>query len=489
MDLASLETLLTRLNSADESDVIAAIDIFAEQQRVHLIPALILYHPSRAVVLRALELFSLAGRQDYLAILGLLLEHSDPDVRAAALRTHTWAFGPREELYLKLADDPSPIVGTVALVGLVSYVGGEAAARAQDAIDQLAESGSHDERLALARAIRYSPGAIYTDVLVKLAASPDIGCRIAVVHAMREILSARFIPVLLPMLPVRALRKDARATLVAIGTDALSRLDEILGDPGADRDIRLHAPRTIGFFPPQAASTVLMRHLGTPLDGTLSYRVLRALGRCRAAEPTLQLDGEVLARCLEQTLTDTFRLLERRLALQRGANDDPARATPVHELLVDLLQHRQTLATERLFRLVGLLFPGEDARSLYRGIHDSSPKVRDSSRELLEHLLDQPLQGAVLALVDDIPDDDRLGRARPYFVRSRLSYIGTLGDLLDRGEYGTVELVATHVGEIRALELRPSLEELRTSPSVTVVAAAEHALAQFTQPEVTADGP
>ena len=94
MDLASLETLLTRLNSADELEVIAAIDMFAEQQRVHLIPALILYHPSRAVVLRALELFSLSGRQDHLAILGLLLEHTDPYVRATALRTHTWAFGP-----------------------------------------------------------------------------------------------------------------------------------------------------------------------------------------------------------------------------------------------------------------------------------------------------------------------------------------------------------------------------------------------------------
>ena len=39
---------------------------------------------------------------------------------------------------------------------------------------------------------------------------------------LREILSARFIPVLLEMLPVRALRKEARATLVAIGTEALT---------------------------------------------------------------------------------------------------------------------------------------------------------------------------------------------------------------------------------------------------------------------------
>ena len=488
MDLASLETLLTRLNSADESEVVAAIDMFAEQRRVRLIPALILYHPSRAVVLRALELFSLSGRQDYLAILGLLLQHSDPEVRATALRTHTWAFGPQEDLYVRMADDPSPIVAAAALVGLVSYVGGDAAASAQQAIDRVAGSGTREQRTALARAIRYSPGAIYSDVLVRLAEAQEIDCRIAVIQAMREILSARFIPALLSMLPVRALRKEARATLVAIGTDALTTLGTILGDPQADRELRLHAPRAIGFFPPRAAATVLMRHLATTDDGTLTYRILRALGRCRAADPSLPLDGGVLARCLEQSLSDAFRFLDQRLTLERGAIGDDTRTTPVHELLVDLLRSRYALATERLFRLVGLLFPQEDARSLYRGISDPSPKLRDSSRELLEHLLNPPLQGPVLALVDDLGDDARLARAHPYYVRPGLTYVDTLGDLLDRGGYGTIELVATHIAEIGADGLAPRLEGLLTSPKASVVEVVEHALARLSQSEVTARG-
>jgi AAA family ATP:ADP antiporter len=488
MDLESLETLLTHLNSADDSEVVAALDLFAEQQRTHLIPALILYHPSRVVVLRALELFSLSGRQDFRAILGLLLQHTDPEVRAAALRTHAWAFGPRQDLYLQLAEDRSPIVAATALVGLVSHVGGDGGQRARETIEGFAESGSHDERLALARAIRYSPGAIYTDILVRLAATSEVDTRIAVVQAMREILSARFIPVLLSMLPIRALRREARATLVAIGTEALRQLDAILGDAGADPDVRLHVPRTIAFFPPRSAAAVLMRHIETTEDGTLHYRVVRALGRCRAADPSLPLDSVVLARCLEQTLTDTFRFLDRRLALERGATDEARRATPVHELLVDLLRHRQTVATERLFRLVGLLYPSEDARSLYRGIHDPSTKVRDSSRELLEHLLDPPLQAAVLALVDDIPDGDRLARAHPYHEQLTRGYVDTLRALLDQGEDGTAELVAHHVGEIGADELAPRLEQLRMSPRVTVVKAVEEALAQLAPPEVASDG-
>ena len=283
--------------------------------------------------------------------------------------------------------------------------------------------------------------------------------------------------------------KEARATLIAIGTDALASLDSIFGDAQADRDVRLHAPRTIGFFPPRAASSVLMRHLDTALDGSLTYRVLRALGSCRAADPSLTLDDGVLARCLDQTLTDTFRLLDQRLALERGAIGDATRATPVHGLLVDLLRHRQARATERLFRLVGLLFPREDARSLYRGIRDPSPKVRDSSRELLEHLLEPALQGAVLALVDDIVDEERLTRADPFYDRPGIGYVGTLSELLERGEYGDVALVATHIGEVGAGELAPSLEGWRTSASPTVGEAVERALAQLGRLEVAPDGP
>lgn len=138
--------------------------------------------------------------------------------------------------------------------------------------------------------------------------------------------------------------------------------------------------------------------------------------------------------------------------------------------------------------MVGLLYPSEDARSLYRGVHDPSPKVRDSSRELLEHLLEPPLQGAVLALVDDIADHERLARAHPYYVRPGLDYLDVLTDLLDHGDAGTVALVAYHIAEIGAAGLAPRLERLRVSPSPTVVAAAEHALSRIAPSEVVTDG-
>jgi len=232
-----------------------------------------------------------------------------------------------------------------------------------------------------------------------------------------------------------------------------------------------------------------MRHLETADEGTLMHRILRAIGRCRTLERDLPLDDSALRSCLERNLAGIFRLLDRRLALEKGANVHGDRATPVHGILVDLLRDRQALATEHLFRLVGLLYPSEDARSLYRGVHDPSPKMRDSSRELLEHLLEQPLEGVVLALVDDISDTERLAQAQPYYQRSDLDFVGALGDMLDYEDPGMIALVAHHAGEIGAHALQPQLERLRSSSSATIVTAVNHALVQLSPPTVTPDGP
>ena len=48
LDLVSLETLFAALNSRDDHEVIAALDLLHAEDRVHLVPALVLYHPTPA---------------------------------------------------------------------------------------------------------------------------------------------------------------------------------------------------------------------------------------------------------------------------------------------------------------------------------------------------------------------------------------------------------------------------------------------------------
>ena len=460
LDLGSLEALFTALNSRDDSEVIGAMELLAEGGRARLIPALVLFHPSRAVVLRALEVFAAAQRTDFVSVADRLLTHEDAEVRAAALRART-AVTPDESLLRRAASDADPLVSATALMGLLS--GGWMTDDAQVALEDLMKSSAASSRCALAAAMgaQHVPVPAFEPLLLRLAEDPDEGVQAETATAMGALRLPSFVPALIPMLASTHLRPVARAALVAIGPPALADLDEALRDPHLPHEVRSHVPRTISRFPAEEAAPLLLRQLVLEGDGMVRYKILRGLGRLAAENPGLVLDAAVLHSGTERTLEAVFRLIHWRMVLEEGAAADARRATPGYELLLALLRDKEAHALERLFRLLGLQYRGEDFEKIYRGLRNSSAKVRASSRELLENLVRPPLRDAILAAVDEVPDRARLPRAGALYRATPLSYDDLLARLIEEpGE--TVRCLAVyHVGELGLAALRPRLEAVR----------------------------
>jgi HEAT repeat protein len=460
LDLGSLEALFTALNSRDDSEVIGAMELLAGGGRARLIPALVLFHPSRAVVLRALEVFAAAERTDFVSVADRLLRHEDAQVRAAALRART-AVTPDESLLRSAASDPDPLVSATALMGLLS--GSWMSDDSQVALDALMKSPSATGRSALAAAMRaqHLPVPAFEPLLLRLAEDPDEGVQAETAMAMGALRLPSFVPALLPMLASTHLRPVARAAFVAIGAPALAALDEALRDPHLPHEVRSHVPRTISRFPAEEGAPLLLRQLVQEQDGMVRYKILRGLGRLAAENPGLTLDRAVLHSGSERTLEAIFRLIHWRTVLEEGAAADARRATPGFELLVALLRDKEAHALERLFRLLGLQYRGEDFEKIYRGLRHSSAKVRAGSRELLENLVQPPLREAILALVDDVSDLARLTRAGAIYRAAPLGYDELLARLIEEpGE--TVRCLAVyHVGELGLSALRPRLEAVR----------------------------
>src|SRR5262249_26848256 len=86
LDIGALEALIPALSSKKDAEVLGALDLLAAQSRGRLLPSLILFHPSKPVVLRALELLVREKRTDFVQVADRLLTHGDAEVRAAALR-------------------------------------------------------------------------------------------------------------------------------------------------------------------------------------------------------------------------------------------------------------------------------------------------------------------------------------------------------------------------------------------------------------------
>ena len=459
LDVASLETLVAALDSQDDAEVIAALDVLERENKARLVPALILYHPSEQVVERALVLFCRAGRKSVVPVVDRLLEHESPRIRARAIAARSILAHDARQLNLRLSLEESAEVRATIVVHLIAggdIIGAEADERLQD----LLRRGSVEVRVALADAIALRETRGLLKVLAALAAAPEARVRMAAARAVARIQSPELLPTLVDLLGDERTRSISRAALPAHGDEALAALERVLEDGDYRREVRCEVPRALALFDPQRAASILVASLPRERTGMVRYRIIRSLETIIANHPEVSLDRQALGEAIEATVSRAYRYLERTLVLAKGAVDDPARATPGHALLGDMLRDKHKIFVERLFRLLGLRMPREDFSRILRGVRGEDRGARASSIELLENLLEPPLRSAVVGLVDDVPDMDRLAAAGSYHAPQKLDYLGLLERLLASESHALQEAAAFHIGELEMLSLRSALEDV-----------------------------
>jgi hypothetical protein len=256
-----------------------------------------------------------------------------------------------------------------------------------------------------------------------------------------------FLSPLLTMLSQHELRAAARAAIREL-PDALTALEDAMANPEVPRDVRVHLPRTITMFEPDAAARVLLPRLLVETDGAVRFKVLRSLVRLRRLAPTVRLDDGVLLRAAEANLDHAADLRRWGTALGVVSDEPPASlvsADPLraaHHLLVDLVRDKETHATQRLFLVLELLY-GEDFDDIGRGLRSKDPKRRASSLELVENLVRAPLKARVLSLVGEAGPPKTNASAHP-----ELDYDQAVLEILAKGG-ATMRTLA----EYRAVEL------------------------------------
>ena len=456
LDLASLETLIAALSNADDHKVLAAMDLLHETERVHLIPALILYHPSSEVVVHALELFTALGREDCLPITRRLLRHDDPTVRAAAMRACA-VVRPDPQLLREASESKCAIVAATALVALAAR-GDTGAQAARQKLAHLIDVDAPDSvnvRRCIARAMRDHPAPILAPLLAEAA---DVSTRLEAVRAMGIARDDEHVPVFINCLAPRELRAVAREALLAFGEPALDHLERALADLTLPRDVRVHLPRAISSFGVQRAADMLFRHLLAEPSGLVRFKILRGLGRMLGTRPELELDTALLDQIIEGQLTGILQQFHWRLVLEQGATEHPQRRTIGHQLLTDLLHEKELLATERLFRILGLRYRTEDLAQIHGGLRSPNSGTRSTSRELIHGVLPTGIREALMGLTDELPESDRLAACHAYYKPEPVDYETLLLKLVDESSATLSSLASYHAGELGIRVLRDRLE-------------------------------
>ncbi|MBL4634252.1 MAG: HEAT repeat domain-containing protein [Kofleriaceae bacterium] len=461
LDLASLESIIVALNSSNDAQVIAALDILSEDKNAQLIPALLLYHPSSVVVTRTLEIFIASERTDFLPTLDRVLGSAEPSLRAALLLARTTVVVDREFLEAQLSNKCG-LCRTIAIIELATH-GWIEDSKAQEAFDNALQRSGPAERQTLALAIGRHADK-WEQALTTLCDDPDLGVRQAAIGALAKRGDPAFIDTLVHYLPERSLRPCLREALRAFGPIALERLGVLLADQELDVNVRWQLPKAIEMFIGQDATDILLASLSDEPDGVVRYRILRALERMVECDSTLEIDHGIADKVLEELITRAYYYV--------GLESNVAKAsdeyrTEVYGLISKLLLDKQTHAAESILRIIGLRWPQKDFRDILYGALQGNDKATASSMELLAEFLPARLKLPVRGLFEGGEANIRVRSASSFYEHRELSYKDTLRELIASTSTTLKTLSEYHVDELGLSGMEPetTIESVR-SPSV-----------------------
>ena len=412
-DLSTVETLMEELASPHESRVLYAIEILESLDKRNLITPLLLYHPSAAVRTRALQ--ALAGLkpeivEQWLPSIQRMIADESPEVRAAAISA---LVNVRQEqvtdLLRPFLQDPEARIATTAAV-VLAHSGRESDVAASEEVLSRLASDTHESKAAarkdVAAAVRQIADPRFRPMLIPLVydSNPDVAAE--AMHSVRTLGASDhlFVPTLVSLLRNRTLKSSARETLVGYGEGVLDALAYVLRDQDEDIWVRRHLPATIARIPVQKSVDILIEAL-TEGDGFLRYKVVESLEKLRRDGPDLVFPREPI---------ETFALKEGLryydyLTLHYNLFEQAKLSK--ESLLAVVLQEKMTRSVNRVYLLLGLIYPWREIAAARYAIEHGDGRARASAIEYVDNILSGPIRKRVMPILENLPIDEKVRHA------------------------------------------------------------------------------
>jgi AAA family ATP:ADP antiporter len=417
-DPATVEALVEELAHPDEQRVLYAIDLLEALNRRRLVSPLLLQHESGKVRVRALQALEAVRpelRERWAGTVERLLADPSAEVRAAAVHTLAGIRGERAaELMRRYLDDRDPRVVTAAAATLSGSARDDDVAAAETALERLASDAREtgvEGRRQVAAALGEIGDARLRSRLVPLMFDSDPGVARAAIRSAGERGGPEdlLVPPLVSLLRHRSLHDAARDVLVSRGEGVVEALGHFLAEQAEDVEVRRRIPSALGRIPSQRSVDLLLASLAQD-DERVRDEALTALERHRREHPTL-----VVARAPveERTLAEARQAL-RYLSLRFNLLRDEGRAS----LLDRALEERRERSVDRVYRLLGLIFPWRDVAVARRGM-EGGARAHARAAEYLDNLLGGPLRRWLMPLLEDAPVEEKAGKANA-LLRTRV---------------------------------------------------------------------
>jgi ATP:ADP antiporter, AAA family len=460
IDKTAAQALGEKLVSADPSDVRYALDLLASEGIAGVERPLraLLTHQDGDIRRRALAMLSAARDAAISGTATKLLRDPDLGVRTEALLyvTREMRVDPLRQLE-KLGDveDFSIRAGMAAFLASPGPSQNLDAARVM--LTAMAGSEGPDgdrDRLQAARVLSLVPG-LFTDLLVRLIGDPDAAVARQAIAAASVVMRDEVVAALIGALVRPELATDAAVSLARYGNPLVPELSRHLQDPATRVEIKRELPQVLVRIGTPAAEEVLIEGL-LQADVTLRHRVIASLNKLHDTHPDVSIDEQLVDVVLAAEIAGHYRSYQVLGPLREQLKPDDS--------VLHALQQSMEQELERIFRLMGLVFPGQALHDAYVGVRSANPTVRANALEYLDNILKPELRRLLVPVLDSqVTVDERIALANQLVGAPLETAEQSIATLLASGDPWLKSSAVYAAGVLRLHNLEAELHRLEDS--------------------------
>jgi AAA family ATP:ADP antiporter len=429
LDRSTADFIASKILASDPEEILYALSLFEveRQQAAHPVIRGLLNHPAAEVRQKAISVLSTVGDKSVLPTIELLLKDPDHRVRTEAMLYLVYHAHVDP---LRLLSELGDFADFSVCSAVAAYLARPGEAQSLETARQILSEMSREDgekglrtRLEVARLLGELPDS-FDPLLATLLRDP---ANLVVREAIRSVGALRKLslaPTLLEHLSIYELSGDAAQALAKFGDQVVGLLGNYLDDSSSPSGARRAIPPILASIGTPAAAHALSDNL-LERDTTVRFQIISALNKIHQVHPGIELDTRLLETVLAAEIMGHYRSYQILESFRIPASSDESVLRALGESIQQEL--------ERIFRLLGLLYPHLDLHSVYFGLQSNNVNVYDNALEFLENVLKSQLRGMLVPLLDGkVSSKERAGIAER-LVRTKV----------ENREQAVAELVAS----------------------------------------------
>lgn len=259
----------------------------------------------------------------------------------------------------------------------------------------------------LVKAIGHAKLSTYYSIIVAFLKDKDPDIVEEAILAASYTMSSDFIDKIIPFLNQERFEQTAKTALLNYGPYIVDGFAERVHTKKANSETWQKIPSIIEKIGIQS-SVELLFYLLDQNEISLKMEVLRSLNVLKINHPQLKYhQKQVLKRILDEAhlYLETLVVLYAQIKALNSIENlvEKQRASEQLEAqksLVVLLERRLDGNLERIFRLLGLMYPSDDILTIYQGLKSNKADMRINSVEFLDNILKSNLKRVLVPIVE-----------------------------------------------------------------------------------------